>query len=66
VKVLPLDRAAADTFGRLKAELQRQGTPLSDFDLLIAAITLRYDGILVTNNTAHFEKVAGLQYENWL
>lgn len=66
VKILPLDRAAADTFGRLKAELHRQGTPLSDFDLLIAAMTLRYDGILVTNNIAHFEKVAGLHYENWL
>jgi tRNA(fMet)-specific endonuclease VapC len=66
VKILPLDREAADTFGKLKADLHRKGTPLSDFDLLIAAITLRYKGIIVTNNIEHFKKIEGLHYENWL
>lgn len=66
VKILPLDQEAADKFGQLKAELRRQGTPISDFDLLIAAITLRSKGILVTNNTEHFKKVKELDYENWL
>lgn len=66
VKILPLDQGAADKFGQLKAELCRQGTPISDFDLLIAAITLRSKGILVTNNTEHFKKVKELDYENWM
>jgi len=66
VRVLPLDQQAVDRFGAIKAGLRRKGQPISDFDLLIAAITLEYDGILVTNNLAHFARIPGLRYENWL
>lgn len=65
VQVLPLDRESADQFGKIKATLQRAGQPCGDFDMLIAAITLRYDGILVTNNIEHFKRIDGLRYENW-
>ncbi len=66
VKLLPLDRESADTFGRMKTSLQQTGQSIGDFDVLIAAITLRYRGILVTNNTEHFKRIDGLYYENWL
>jgi len=66
VKLLPLDYESADRFGKLKADLTSRGQPLSDLDMLIAAITLRYKGILVTNNTEHFKRIERLNYENWL
>ena len=66
VKMLPLDRDSADRFGKLKTDLRDKGQIISDFDILIAAITLRYNGILVTNNTEHFKRIGGLKYENWL
>ena len=66
VKLLSLDAESADRFGKLKADLTSKGQPLSDLDLLIAAITLRSNGILVTNNTEHFKRIEGLRYENWI
>jgi tRNA(fMet)-specific endonuclease VapC len=66
VKVLPLDREAADRFGRFKTELRRQGKNIGDLDLLIASIAIRFGGTLITNNVEHFQRVPGLHYENWL
>ncbi len=63
---LPFDRAAAHRYGILRAELERQGTPLADADLRIAAITLANGFTLVTGNERHFHRVAGLRLENWL
>lgn len=66
VRVLPFDRLAAETYGRLRAELERAGTPLSEPDLRIAAIALTHDLTVVTGNVRHFARVPGLQIENWL
>lgn len=66
VKVLPLNSQAADKFGAIKARLRREGRVIEDLDILIAVITLSYDGVLVTNNTAHFSRIADLKYENWI
>jgi predicted nucleic acid-binding protein len=41
--------------------LRRQGNLIPDFDLLIAATALRHDLTLVTRDTAHFERIEGLQ-----
>ena len=66
VRVLPLDREAAERFGNLKAELEAEGIPLEDFDLLIASIALRYDATLVTHNARHFSRIEGLKLADWL
>jgi len=66
VRVLPFHRAAAETYGRLRAELERAGTPLSEPDLRIAAIALTHDLTMVTGNVRHFARVPGLRVENWL
>lgn len=65
VPVLPLNREASDAFGSIKAQLRREGQPIGDFDILIAAITLSFDAILVTNNLSHFERVEELRCESW-
>ncbi len=64
--VLAFDRMAAETYGPLRAELERIGRRLDGPDLRIASIALSRDLTLVTGNTRHFERVPGLRVENWL
>jgi tRNA(fMet)-specific endonuclease VapC len=64
--VAPFDTAAATRFGKVAAALLEQGTPIGDFDTLIAAHALSLDLVLVTNNAEHFDRVKGLRTENWV
>lgn len=64
--VLPFDVDAARRYGALRADLERQGTPLAEADLRIAAIALVHHLTVVTGNTRHFDRVSGLSVENWL
>jgi len=65
VAVLPFDQAAADRFGPVASALARRGQPIGTFDTLIAAHALSCGVTLVTNNTKHFQRVAGLELANW-
>ena len=64
--VLDMTMSAAEWFGRLKAELMRQGRMLADADLLIAGITLAHGGTLVTGNLRHYERIRELGLEDWI
>ena len=63
--VIAVDFSIAATFGMIKSELEDQGLPLDDFDLVIAACALTLNLVLVTNNEKHFKRVEGLKLENW-
>ncbi|NJR69004.1 MAG: type II toxin-antitoxin system VapC family toxin [Synechococcales cyanobacterium CRU_2_2] len=63
--LLEFDEAAAWTYGKIRAELERQGNPIRSLDLLIAAQALNRGITLVTNNRGEFERVDGLAMENW-
>lgn len=64
--VLPFDDLAAAEYGAVCADLQRKGTPIGTMDMLIAAHAKTEGLILVTNNTREFERVDGLNLENWV
>ena len=66
VEVMPVDRAAADQFGRVATTLSKRGEPIGTFDTLIAAHALSLGVTLVTNNAKHFRRVAGLKTANWV
>jgi tRNA(fMet)-specific endonuclease VapC len=66
VAVLPFDQAAADRFGPVASALARRGEPIGTFDTLIAAHALSLSLVLVTNNTKHFQRVAGHKMANWI
>lgn len=66
IQVLLLTDAALKRFGELKAQLRQAGQILADFDLLIASIALTENCILVTNNIRHYNRVTGLNLENWI
>lgn len=63
--VLPFGAAAASEYGEIRAYLQKVGTPIDAMDMLIAAHAKSEDIVLVTNNTRGFERVVGLELENW-
>lgn len=66
VAVLPFDEAAAEEYGRLRADLEARGQRLGEPDLCIASIALARKMTLVTANVRHFSRVRGLDVENWL
>lgn len=68
IQSLPVRSLSNETlkkFGQLKAKLRQAGTPLADFDLLIASVAITEDLILVTNNLRHYQRIVGLKLENW-
>jgi tRNA(fMet)-specific endonuclease VapC len=62
---VPFTDAAAEIFGRIRADLIARGVTLGPYDLRIAAIALAENLILVTHNTREFSRVPGLQIEDW-
>ena len=62
---LPFDDACCDTYGRIRSDLARSGTPIGPNDLLIASTVVANDLTLVSANLKEFGRVAGLQIENW-
>ena len=57
---------STEIFGLLKADLEKQGEPIADLDIIIAACALANNLILVTNNTKHFSRIPGMKLENWV
>lgn len=64
--VVQLDPPSVEIFGRLKATLEGEGRRLADFDLLIAATALSRAAVLVTGNRRHYERIPGLEIEDWI
>lgn len=62
---LPFEDEAALLAGQIRAKLASAGTPIGSYDLQIAAIALTNNLTLVTHNTREFERVDGLQIEDW-
>lgn len=65
LEVLPYDDRAASAYGPIRAELERQGTPIGPLDTLIAAHALALGLTLVTSNTREFRRVPGLAVADW-
>lgn len=65
ITILQFDERAAEEYGRIKAELEKKGTPIDPMDTLIASHTKSRGLIIVTNNTREFNRVAGLTIEDW-
>lgn len=65
LEIIPLGTETGEIFGRLKAQLEINGTRLDDFDLIIAACALTHNLTLVTNHMLHFQRIEGLKVANW-
>lgn len=65
ISILEFDTCAAEEYGRIRADLEKKGTPIGPMDMLIAAHAKAEDLVLVTNNTREFERVEDLEVEDW-
>nr|WKN35232.1 type II toxin-antitoxin system VapC family toxin [Tunicatimonas sp. TK19036] len=63
--IVEFDANAAVEYGKIRAELERAGTPIGPLDMLIASHVKSLKLTLVTNNEKEFKRVDGLRIENW-
>lgn len=64
--ILPFDDQDAFEAGAIRADLAKAGRPIGPYDLQIAGQARRRGLILVSNNLREFERVEGLNTENWI
>lgn len=64
IQILPI-ADSIDLYAKEKARLQKLGTPINDFDLLIAVTSATHNLVMVTNNTKHFKDVQQIKLEDW-
>lgn len=65
IEVLDFDSAAAESYGKIRSYLEKQGTPIGPLDTMIAGHAKSLDYVLVTNNAKEFSRVQDLKLENW-
>jgi tRNA(fMet)-specific endonuclease VapC len=65
LEILHTDMPILRRFGRIKATLQKEGIPTADADILIASAALEKAEKLITGNTKHFDRIAGLELDDW-
>lgn len=62
---LDFDYDSAHVYGKIRAYLESQGTPIGALDTLLAAQALAYNLIMVTNNVREFARLPNLYSEDW-
>ena len=65
VRCADFDLDGARTYGELRTTLEKRGTPIGPYDMMIAAHALSLGLILVTDNENEFRRVKSLSVENW-
>ena len=65
VEILPFDDRAAGRAARLRFDLEKAGMAIGPLDVLIAGTALAHGAKLITHNTREFERVPGLEVEDW-
>lgn len=65
VNILPFGIGEVRCAANIRADLEKQGTPIGPYDVLIAGTALFKKGILVTHNIKEFERIEGLQIQDW-
>lgn len=65
IEIMTFDASAAEHYGKIRAALENQGTPIVPLDMMIAGHAMSLGYIVVTNNTKEFHRIKGLKLENW-
>ncbi|MBA2398302.1 MAG: type II toxin-antitoxin system VapC family toxin [Bradyrhizobium sp.] len=66
IDVLPFDVPTDAEYGGIRAELEAAGKPIGGNDLLIAAHAYATGATIVTASIGEFNRIRGLNVENWL
>lgn len=65
MEILDFDVDAAECYGKIRAGLEKNGTPIGPLDMMIAGHAQSLGYTVVTNNMKEFSRVAALKIENW-
>ena len=66
LSVLSFGAGAAASYGELRADLERRGSVIGPYDMMIAAHAQSLSLVVVTNNRREFDRVRGLAVEDWV
>ena len=65
IDVLSWQPESSEKYGYIKADLERRGKPIDDFDIAIAAIAMSHKCGVITANLKHFERIKDLECKSW-
>ena len=65
IEILDFDVDSADCYGKIRADLEKKGTPIGPLDMMIAGHAQSIGYTVVTNNVKEFSRVSNLKIENW-
>ena len=65
IEIMNFDSLAAESYGKIRADLEKADTPIGPLDMMIVGHAKALGYTVVTNNTKEFERVKGLKLENW-
>ena len=65
-EVLPFESEAAASYAEIRLQLEKEGRPIGERDLMIASIGRSRNLTVVTHNVREFSRVSGLRIEDWL
>lgn len=66
IEIVSFDSLAAESYGKIRADLEKTGTPIGPLDMMIAGHARSLGYTIVTNNTKEFQRVRDLKLENWV
>lgn len=66
IMIISFDSKAASEYGKIRADLEKKGTPIGTLDIMIAGHAKSMGLTVVTNNEKEFSRVENLDIENWV
>jgi tRNA(fMet)-specific endonuclease VapC len=65
VNIIPFSIAEAKCAADIRVKLEKKGSLIGPYDILIAASAMANNNILVTHNQREFQRIRGLKLEDW-
>ena len=65
VDILPFGDDEAGYSAKIRADLEKKGTPIGPYDILIAGTAMAQKAKLVTHNIKEFKRINGLEVVDW-
>lgn len=65
IEIVDFDSSAAESYGKIRAVLEKEGRLIGPLDMMIAGHAVSLGYTVVTNNIRELVRVNGLKLENW-
>jgi tRNA(fMet)-specific endonuclease VapC len=65
INILPFGKDEAEAAAQIRAHLEKKGTPIGPYDILIGGTALGNQATLVTHNVREFKRIRNLNVIDW-